>query len=70
VTTKLLDAQTAYKQARQEQLQEQSRNGAVPLRPLPPWQKLPSELREAMIHVFYAGRMDALRQEDIRRTKS
>jgi hypothetical protein len=57
MTTKVLDAQTAYEQARQVQLQEQSRNGAIPLRPLPPWEKLPSEIREAMVHVFYAGQL-------------
>ena len=60
MTNKLLDAQTVYEQARQEQ----SRNGAVPLRPLPPWEKLPPEIREAMIHIFYAGRLEAIREED------
>jgi len=66
MTNKLLDAQTVYEQARQEQ----SRNGAVPLRPLPPWEKLPPEIREAMIHIFYAGRLEAIREEDNRGARS
>ena len=28
-----------------------------------------SELREAMIHIFYAGRLDALKEEDSKRFK-
>ena len=57
-------------QARQHQLREQSRSGAVPLRPLPRWEKLTPEIREAMIRIFYVGRMDALREEDNSRTNS
>jgi hypothetical protein len=61
--SKLLDARTVYEQARQEQ----SRNGAVPLRRLPPWENLPPEIREAMIHIFYAGRIEAIQEADNRR---
>jgi hypothetical protein len=63
MTTTLLDAPTAYEQARRQQ----SRNGAVPLRPLPPWEKLPLEMREAMIQIFYAGRLDTIRAADNRK---
>ena len=66
MTGKLLNAQTAYEQARREQ----SPNGAVPLRPLPPWEKLPPEIREAIIHIFYAGRLEAIREEDNRGARS
>jgi len=46
----------AYEEARQEQLRSD------PERPLPPWEILPLAMREAMIHIFYAGGKAALRE--------
>jgi hypothetical protein len=31
--------------------------------PLPPWENLPMEMREALIHVFHAGRTSAKDEE-------
>jgi hypothetical protein len=46
----------AYEQARRE--------GAA--NAAPAWEKLPLALREAITGVFYAGRIDALREKDTR----
>ena len=44
--------QEAYAQAESEQPAEYD--------PLPKWETLPIQLREAIIHVYLAGRLDAL----------
>ena len=51
MTSRLRDVQTADNDARQEQL----RNDAVLMKRLPPREKLSQEIREPMIHTFFAG---------------
>jgi hypothetical protein len=55
----------AYEKARREQ----SRADSAPRWSLPQWEKLPREVRDLMISVFYAGRLDALREEDLKLVK-
>jgi len=50
----------AYEQARQER----SHKDPAPERPLPPWEQLPLEMREALIAMFYAGRLNAFQEKD------
>ena len=50
----------AYEQARQEQLH------TAPERPMPPWENLPLEIRESMLKMFYAGRLNALQEKGSR----
>lgn len=47
----------AYERACQEQLH------TAPERPMPPWENLPLEIRESMLKMFYAGRLNALQEK-------
>jgi hypothetical protein len=61
MTDKPTVIRNAYEKARREQLRT---DHPIPLWPLPAWEKLPREIRDLMISIFYAGRLDALKEED------
>lgn len=51
MTSKLNDVKVAYEDARRAQLVDDP----LPLKRLPTWEKLSPEIRQAFIHVFFAG---------------
>jgi hypothetical protein len=61
VTSDLEKVREAYARARAAQPSEYP--------PLPTWENLPLQMREAFIDVFGAGRMDAFREEEAKRRK-
>ena len=65
----MTDKSTVIRDAYEEARREQSRADPIPLWPLPAWEKLPREIRDLMISIFYAGRLDALKEEDSKRFK-